>query len=255
MKEKNTFKITIIKLSLALLATALIAGVTTFYFMATTGNNNEIDEALKDKITIYVNEISNNYFALSRLPIASNINDLDKDWIYAHLEDKNNNGLTEEEIKLYLKELFGEDLELNLENDKEALEANNIQYNEETEKYESLPYGKDMSVHYLIDSIQNVNDEYIVKVIEYAETSDFNLEYSKGDTAAKLIMTWKDYDKEKSLIENGEVVFIIETTDNKSIEEIEQEVINKKEKFLSYNIILERDDNENVILKRIEISK
>lgn len=255
MKRKNTFKITRIKLLLALLATALIAGATTFYFMITTENNNEVEEALKDKIIIYVNEISNNYFSLGRLPIFDNINDADKAWIYGHLEDKNNNGLTKADIESHLKNFFGENLEIDLGKDKEALEANNIHFNKETDKYEILPAGRDITIQYVIDSIKYINEEYIVNVIEYAETSDFNLEYSKSDAAAKLIMAWKDYDKEKSLMENGEVVFVIEPTENKSIEEINTEVLNKKDKFLSYNIILEKDDNECITLKRIEKAK
>lgn len=255
MKRKNAFKITRIKLLLILLATALIAGVTTFYFMITTGNNNEIEEELKEKISIYINEISNNYFSLGRLPIFDNINEADKDWIYGHLEDKDNNGLTQTEIELHLKNLFGDKLEIDLDNDKKALEINNIQYNEDSKKYEILPYGSDMTIQYAVDSIDYINEEYVVKVIEYAETSDFNLEYSNGDSAAKLIMTWKDYDNTKSLMENGKVIMVIEPNEEKTREEINKEVLNKREYFLSYNIILEKDNKENIVLNRIELAK
>ncbi len=255
MKRKNAFKITRIKLLLILLATALIAGVTTFYFMITTGNNNEIEEGVKENVVIYVDEISNNYFSIGRLPIFDNINAANKDWIYGHIKDKDNNGLTQTEIELHLKSLFGDKLEIDLDNDYEALESNNIHFNSETNKYELLPYGSDMTIQYVIDSIDYINKEYVVKVIEYAETSDFNLEYSKGNVAAKLIMTWNDYDKEKSLMENGKVIMVIEPNEEKSRENINKEVLNKKEHFLSYNIILEKDNKENIILKRIELAK
>ena len=255
MGRKNTFKITKIKLLLALLAVALIAGTTTFYFMITTGDSTEIEESLKDEIIDYVNEISNDYFALGRLPIINNINEADKVWIYAHLIDENNDGLTEAEIKLQLKNLFGDNLEIDLEKDKDALEANMIHYNEETSKYEMLPYGADATLTYVIDSIDYINEEYVVKVIEYAKTSDFNLEYSKEDIPGDLIEAWKDYDREKSLMENGEVIFVIEASEEKTREEINADVLNNKDKFLSYNIILEKDNNNGVILKRIEKAK
>lgn len=255
MKRKNTFKITRIKFLLLLLATALIAGVTTFYFMVTTGNNNEIDESLKEEIITYTNEISNNYFSLGRLPIINNINSIDKVWLYGHLEDKDNDGLTQVEIETHLKKLFGNNLKIDLDKDKDALEANNIHFNKETDKYEILPYGSDMEIQYVIDSIKYINEEYVVKVIEYAETSDLNFEYSKGDTSAKLISTWKDYDKEKTLMENSEVIIVIESNNEKTRAEINKEILDKKEQFLSYNIILEDDNKGDVILKRIEATK
>lgn len=138
-----------------------------------TKNKIETEITLEEntKIENYINEICNNYFALGRLPIFDDINQANKNWIYGHLKAKEDSYISEENIEKNLKNIFGNDLNIDLKNDNEALEYNNIYFNKETEQYEFFPYGTDMNICYAINTIEKDNEEYIVNVIEYAYTS------------------------------------------------------------------------------------
>ena len=184
---KGKTKTTIIGIIIIMIVLGIVAGLvfvkfkdqTAFSTMEKIGDNpasqgivEELSKEESTEIENYINEICNNYFSLGRLPQFNNINKADRNWIYGHLTFKDDSYLTKQEIENELKNLFGNNLNINLENDKEKLESNNIYYNIERGEYELLPYGSDMNIYYVINSIKKANQEYIVNVIEYVQTDN-----------------------------------------------------------------------------------
>lgn len=202
----------------------------------------------EEKITIenYVNTICNRSRFL-RIPEFENINNADREWIYSCLDRaKYITYATENEISENLKKLFGEELEIDINDDQNLISQNSIsyipKYDESAGKYFLPAFGMEYRILYTIDTIKKENDNYIVSVIEYCEQRD----YEKNSESYLAICAcneeeprnWKKiFEKDKNLI--GTDVEIIE------------KVLERKKEFQTYNITLIRK-NENIYLKSIE---
>lgn len=69
-----------------------------------------------------------------------------------------------------------------------------------------------------------------------------------------IVYSYNDYDNTKSLLKNGKEIFHIESSkldENKPSNVLNEEVLSRKEEFLSYDIILIQNDNRDFIVKRI----
>ena len=69
-----------------------------------------------------------------------------------------------------------------------------------------------------------------------------------------LIYSYNDYDNAKSLLGNSEEIFHLEDSKidkNRPSKVLNNEVLKRKEEFLAYNITLEKDNNEKLIVKEI----
>lgn len=70
-----------------------------------------------------------------------------------------------------------------------------------------------------------------------------------------IVYSYNDYDTTGALLENGKEIFHIDTSKSdeniSSEEKIKNEVLKKKDEFLSYNITLEKND-DNFIAKAVE---
>ena len=131
-------------------------------------NNENIDEDERIAIEKYINRICNNTLN-ERLPECNNINDADKDWIYSHVKSVDDPYyVTKEQVEKQLRDLFGEKLNVDVENDIKNIDDLVLSKAYEDEGKYALPiYGMDNTTYYTIDQIMKKNEQYVVKVIEF----------------------------------------------------------------------------------------
>ena len=195
----------------------------------------------KQEIEGYINKICNP-LCVVKLEEFNDINEVSKKWIYSHLESTTTY-VTEDEIKNQLKELFGNELIIDVE--KDIASSDDVvmpTYDKTAQKYTLPTYGMDNVPVYSIDSIKINNNEYVVNVIEYNEMADL----FESDNNHELIISTYDESIEKAW--KWKEVFRV--NQDTSEEEIKSKVLKRKDEFQSYNITLEKNDN-NYIVKRI----
>ena len=195
----------------------------------------------KEKLEKYINEICypNCPYKIDEF---NEINEASKEWIYAHVFSTTPY-VTDEYIVNYLQRLFGNNLIIDVINDIASSDDVVMPIYDETMKKYVLPtYGMDNITEYAINSIELNNNEYVVNVIEYNVMADLY----ESDNIHELIISKYDETIEKSW--KWKEVFRI--NQDTSEEEIKSEVLKRKDEFQSYNIILEKNDN-NFIVKKI----
>ena len=209
--------------------------------------NEEINISSEDKQEIeeYINKICNP-ICVVKLEEFNDINEVSKKWIYSHLESTTTY-VTEDEIKNQLKELFGNELIIDVE--KDIVSSDDVvmpTYDKTAQKYALPTYGMDNVPVYSIDSIKINNNEYVANVIEYNEMSDL----FESDNNHELIIS--TYDESIEKVWKWKEVFRV--NQDTSEEDIKNEVFKRKDEFQSYNITLEKSDN-NFIVKNITKNK
>lgn len=230
--------------------------------------NESISEEERQAMTDYINRICNRY-AGSLLPEFDNINNIkeeEKYWIYYQLEARTPAIYVEEpyqyefgfstkaEIEEDLKNIFGENFNINIEKDLQTDEGMlNIYYNKERDVYEFMPTGWDCSIWHVIDYVKKEGNTYKVKVIEYMEADDFEEKYT--DNKYLLIYNSDDYRKAGKLL-GVEEIFKIEQSkvgiDTNMSPVINNEVLKRKDEFVSYTITIEKNSDGAFIVKSIQ---
>lgn len=201
----------------------------------------EISSEVKEEIEEYINKICNPTCAV-RVDEFNDINEASKKWIYSHLESTATY-VTEDEIKSQLQELFGNNLIIDVKNDIASTDDVVMPtYDESIKKYALPIFGMDNTPVYAINSIELNNGKYIVNVIEYNEMADLY----ESDNFHELIISKYDETIEKSW--KWKEVFRV--NQDTSEDEIVKEVLKRKDEFQSYNITLEKNDN-NFIVKKL----
>lgn len=220
----------------------------------TNDNNENIDEDERAEIEKYIYKICNNTLN-ERLSECNNINDVDKNWIYSHIKSVDNPYyVTKEQVEKQLQDLFGEKLNIDVENDIKNIDDLVLSKAYEDEGKYALPiYGMDNTTYYTIDQVMKKNEQYIVKVIEFNRSYDMINDEEGKET---IIST---YDEN---IDDGwkwREVFRIESnklekSDDKYLPSptLSQEVLKRKNEFLSYTITIEKNSNGAFIVKSIE---
>lgn len=204
----------------------------------------EQENTQKDIIE-YINKICN---VLIEIPEFNEINKADKEWIYAHLEPKEDIYYSsKEQIEKDLKQLFGPKLIIDVEKDTNLEDSMLVpRYDEEKGKYEFIPFGFESYMQYAINSIDIKN--YVVNVIEYKMEPDMTLDPPGKEYS--VVATKGNISKEIFRIESNELE---EEHNYKNPSKlVNSEVINKKEKFKSYNIKLEKTEDGLFYVKKVE---
>ena len=109
-------------------------------------------------------------------------------------------------------------------------------YNSQIGKYEYSPYGDTIRTDYAIDTITKNNDKYNVKLVEYSVQRDLDKNADYDYAVFKYNETTNEFWK------NWEKVFELERGKSGEKEEIRQKVLEQKDKFLSYNFVIEKND-------------
>ena len=194
----------------------------------------EITDEERQKIEEYITKVCDGNVKIYEF---NDINEANKEWIYSHYpseEDYNASGVSEEELVSTLKEVFGTNLELNVKKDTENADGDYIpKYNSQTGKYEYSPYGDTIRTDYIIDTITKNDNGYIVRLVEYSVQRDLerNADYDYAVFRYNEISNefWKNWKK---------VFELKDETD----EEIKQKVLEQKDKFVSYNFVIQKND-------------
>lgn len=203
----------------------------------TADENNQVEEITdeeRQKVEEYISKVCDGNVKIYEF---DNINEASRKWIYSHYHGEkgySETGISEEELVNTLKEIFGTNLELNVEKDTENADGNYIpKYNPETGKYMYSAYGDTIGTDYAIDTITENGNRYIVRLIEYSIHRDMerNPDYDYSVYRYKEIS-----DK---FFQNWEKVF---EKGNKTNEEIKQKVLEQKDKFVSYDFTIEKND-------------
>ncbi len=214
-------------------------------------NAEPITEEEKAEISEYIDEICNQFFTYT-LPEFSGINNADRYWIYAHLKVKNtgygseDNMFTKEEIEEYLVNIFGDELQLDVEKDEPEFET--ILTPSETfgvpGKYSLLITGDLITVEYAIDYIKKEAGQYIVNVIEYTDSRDImgSMDYNCA------VYAYEENDNQ--MMKDWKRIF---SSDGMNKEETESRVLNRKNEFRAFNITLAKDENEKLRVKEIKL--
>lgn len=221
------------------------------------------------EINEYVDKICQNH----RLPEFKDIEDVNKVWLYSHLEarhpeyvdEKTNTWLfpysTKKEMEEDLKKLFDIDVVIDEQNDMEyLLQANNIDYNEENDVYEFLPYGMDLNTYYIINNIEKNDNNYIVNLVEYFETGDLYEKYTHLDGEYIIIHNYKTI-YEYSNNETG--VFSLDISNFNDFTEyprlpsktVNNEVLKRKDQFRSFDITIKKDNSGKLYITESKLVK
>ncbi len=214
-------------------------------------NAEPITEEEKTEISEYIDEICNQFFTYT-LPEFSGINNADRYWIYAHLKVKNtgygsqDNMFTKEEIEEYLVNIFGDELQLDVEKDEPEFET--ILTPSETfgvpGKYSLLITGDLITVEYAIDYIKKEDGQYIVNVIEYTDSRDImgSMDYNCA------VYAYEENDNQ--IMKDWKRIF---SSDGMNEAEVESRVLNRKNEFRAFNITLAKDENQKLRVKEIKL--
>lgn len=224
-------------------------------------NNNAIDEVMEltneERIAIenYINELCHTMF--QRIPEIENINDADKEWIYAHLKLASDRFYaTEEEIDSILKDFFGDELNISVKEDQKLISPQGfswIPFYDETGEYFLPRTSSENVIHYAINKITKTNENYVVNVIEFSRNYDLlNDEECKEtiictyDASINNHFKWREVFRiETDKLQEAPNNFIPSPT-------LVDEVLKRKDEFLHYNITIKKED-EGFIVKKIEM--
>ena len=200
--------------------------------VSNVAEENDVVEEITDEERQEVEEYLDRIFKMSmKVKEFDDINKADKEWIYSRLTGE----FTEEKLIEELKKIFGTNLIINLEEDTKNADGYYIpKFDSQTGKYEYLPYGDTITAKYEIDTITKRNDKFIVKLVEYSVQRDL-------DRNADFDYSVYKYNKitDDESWENWEKVFELK---GETDEEIKQKVLEQKDKFLSYNFVIKKND-------------
>ncbi|HIT70857.1 MAG TPA: hypothetical protein IAD08_02950 [Candidatus Scatovivens faecipullorum] len=264
--KKNNFLIFIIVILVILLAVCLVIIYQNNYLgtkteVLSSGENVTSEESLKENATEVSNVAEENDVVEEitdeerqaveeyitkvcdgnvKIYEFNDINEANKEWIYSHYpseEDYDASAVSEEELESTLRKIFGTNLELNVKKDTENTDGYYIpKYNSQIGKYEYSPYGDTIRTDYIIDKITKNDNEYIVRLVEYSVQRDLerNADYDYAVFRYNEISNefWKNWEK----------VFEIERGKTGEKEEIDNKILEQKDKFLSYNFVIEKND-------------
>ncbi len=264
--KKNNFLIFIIVILVILLAVCLVIIYQNNYLgtkteVLSSGENVTSEESLKENATEVSNVAEENDVVEEitdeerqaveeyitkvcdgnvKIYEFNDINEANKEWIYSHYpseEDYDASAVSEEELESTLRKIFGTNLELNVKKDTENADGYYIpKYNSQIGKYEYSPYGDTIRTDYIIDKITKNDNEYIVRLVEYSVQRDLerNADYDYAVFRYNEISNefWKNWEK----------VFEIERGKTGEKEEIDNKILEQKDKFLSYNFVIEKND-------------
>lgn len=206
-------------------------------YSETKTDKNELQDEEESEIRAYISAICNTNLG-NRLPEFSNINDVYKPWIYAHItRDDSTFFMTENEIKENLKETFGDELILDVK--KDTAEYDDISmpsFDKENGDYILPAFGMDNKICYEVNSIQKSGNIYTVNVIEYNVATDFN-------TNEQIISAYNKNDDNQKRTE------IFRVSEDESADKIEEEVMKQKDKFISFDITIENTGNQFILQK------
>ncbi len=197
----------------------------------------EITDEERKEVEEYISKVCDGNVKIYEF---NDINEANKEWVYSHYpseEDYDASAVSEEELESTLRKIFGTNLELNVKKDTENADGYYIpKYNSQIGKYEYSPYGDTIRTDYIIDKITKNDNEYIVRLVEYSVQRDLerNADYDYAVFRYNEISNefWKNWEK----------VFEIERGKTGEKEEIRQKVLEQKDKFLSYNFVIEKND-------------
>lgn len=221
----------------------------TNHYEKSDSNNVVIGDSERKMIEEYINIICNRNLC-NRLPEFNDINKADKLWIYAHINrDQYEYYATEKEIKDNLQDLFGTNLMIDVYKDTNSIDDITMPKYDTLQDAYSLPvFGIDININYVIDTMNKINDTYVVNVIEYIVTMDIEKEpennyaiytYDENEeTSMKKI-----FEREK--VENADEEVLVEELTSKK-------VLEQKEKFSSYNITIIKNENGKFNVTKVE---
>ena len=209
----------------------------------TTASDNELTENEKSAIADYVLQICNNNLN-NRLPEFDDINQADKAWIYSHIIRNNDeNYKSAEEIISDLQGVFGSKLILDVAADTKSSDNLSMpQYDSAKDTYALPVFGMDNQTCYAVNSINKSGKTYVVNVVEYNISSDF-------DTNESIISA---YDENISGHWKWHEIFRVSASDG---ELTADSVLDKKEQFQSFSLTLEKNDNGSFSVVKSKKSK
>lgn len=201
----------------------------------------EITDEERQKVEEYVNIICNKIMKIDEF---DNINEANKEWIYSHLltnGKKYGKYLTEEQIKTDLTEIFGTDLKIDVENDTSSTDSYFIPRNRGNNKYEFIPVGGMVIVDYIINSIEKKENIYTINLIEYSV--QFDMESDNPEKNYAVFSYNQNADKKWKKVFELDGTNTIEVSNN---------VLENKDKFLSYNLIIKKNSDSKFNVVKVE---
>lgn len=216
---------------------------------------NEKDKQAKseeiENVKEYVEKICN--IGMYELPEFDNINKADKEWLYFHLPiDEGKFYEKEEDILNDLRNVFGKELNLNVKEDCANSESLFLpKYDEVSKKYFLPAIGIEVFSQYAINDVEKQEKNvYKVNVIEYA--LDLFGDTESEDPTDKISIFIKDGKKTVEIFKVPSEEIEEEFNMDKPSKIIEKKVLEQKEKFNSYNIFVEKTENDSFAVKKIE---
>lgn len=202
--------------------------------VSNVAEENDVIEEITDEERKEVEEYIDRIFKMSmKVKEFDDINEADKEWIYSRLTGE----FTEEKLIEELKKIFGTNLIINLEEDTKNADGYYIpKFNSQTGKYEYLPYGGTIITDYAIDTITKKSNKFIVRLVEYSVQQDLE----RNPDLDHAVFRYNGISNESW--ENWEKVFEIEIQRETEKEEIDNKILEQKDKFLSYNFVIEKND-------------
>ena len=256
--KKNNFLIFIIVILVILLAVCLVIIYQNNYLgtkteVLSSGENVTSEESLKENTTEVSNVAEENDVVeeitdeerqaveeyvkvvcngIMKIDEFDNINEANKEWIYSHLLTNGKeygDYLTAEQIQTDLTQIFGTDLVVNVKNDTDSSDGYFIPINKGDNKYEFIPVGGMIEVDYAVNSIEKEQNIYTINLIEYS------IQFDKDSSNPEENYAVFSYNP--NVTSKWEKVFNLEINKN---EDVIKKVIESKDKFLSYNLIIEK---------------
>ena len=206
--------------------------------------NENVSEEDETAIKEYLGKILNTGVEIVEF---DDINEADKAWLYAPLNEcierpEYDYYVNEEEITRTLNQLYGDDLMYDARSDTDSIDSMFVpKYDEERDEYEFSAFGIEVFSQYLINSIEKVDDKYVVNVTEYT----INIFGGNEDDPGSAISVGK-----LDVSGNLEEIFTIPSTEvtelsyNHPDPVVEEEVSYSTEMFNSYDITLEKDEDD-----------
>lgn len=210
-----------------------------------SSNNNQTDFTISSnessEITEYIDKMCNHNAGYS-IPQFTDINTVDKQWIYLHFNLDRDKYYTKKQIEDNIKSIFGPDLVVNLDNDiKIADDPYALPvYDENTGKYDFTPFGYDVEMLYTINDIKKENGNYIVNVFEYCKTRDMD---------RNADFDYAIYSNKGTTDNIGNKIFEIT---NQTKEQIEKEVLERKNQFNNYDITITKNNGKYYLDKIVK---
>lgn len=204
-------------------------------------NNVAVSSEEKSKIKQYIDIICNRPNCC-RLPEFNSITNADKDWIYLHVDrEKYEQYATEQEILENLKEVFGNELKIDIKADQKNIPTDRFSgipcaANEEG-KYLLPIWGDTAEYLYTINNIKKENNRYIVNVIEYCADLVNENPYERA------VFCFRENAENK-------LIFRLDNEQDAKDSKVIDKVMQNKNEFPSYDVVL-KSDNGKLLVEKI----